>query len=222
METDEQQRVIAAAEKMVKAQLAAEGTGHDWYHIERVRHMASRLAQEEGADQFIAELAALLHNSADWKIVGVENENAAHDKLEEWLTNQSIPDDKVQHIVSIIRDQSFAASGVEHKKLPTPEGQVVQDADRLDALGAIGIARCFAYGGKRGRLLYDPHEKPRAHITADEYRTSKSTSVNHFYEKLFKLADLMNTKTGKAIAKKRHGFMEKYLEQFFAEWHGKV
>ncbi|MGM9986424.1 MAG: HD domain-containing protein [Bacillaceae bacterium] len=209
------EQVIQETELFVKEKLEKDSSGHDWYHIHRVRQMALRLAREEGADMFICEITALLHDVADEKLVKSEEQGLK--QMNEWLSNHGIKEDEREHILSIIRNMSF--KGGNGKVLPTLEGRIVQDADRLDAIGAIGIARTFAYGGAKGDLMYDPNLLPRTVMTKEEYRKGKSTSVNHFYEKLLKLKDLMNTNTAKEIAIERHQVMESFLEQFFEEWN---
>lgn len=212
------QKVIRAAEEYVRNILASEGTGHDWYHIDRVRKMGVRIAKQEKVDASLVELMALLHELPDHKIVGFGNEDAALENIKTWLLQQNVSTELCDIICYVIKNQSYSASGVRGEKLTSPEGRVMQDADRLEALGAIGIARVFAYGGKTHRLLYNPTEKPRKRVNAKQYKAVQPSSVTHFYEKLFKLRDLMNTKTGRRIATQRHRFMEKFLEEFFAEW----
>jgi uncharacterized protein len=202
----------------VRAVLSGEGSGHDWWHIERVWRMARRIGQAEGVDLLVVELAALLHDIADWKAHGGDLA-AGPKKAGEWLNTLHIEPAIVERVCQIIGNMSFKGAKVAEAVL-SPEGQVVQDADRLDAIGAIGIARAFAYGGSRGRLLYDPACKPIDHDSAEAYLNNKGTTVNHFYEKLLLLKDRMNTPTGRAIAEERHRFMEDYLRQFYQEWEG--
>jgi uncharacterized protein len=198
--------------------MSGEGTGHDWFHVERVRRIALAIGREEGADLVVVNLAALLHDVADWKFTGGD-EKAASRATREWLTVQGAPSQLIEHVESIVAGLSFKGAGV-----PTPmttlEGQVVQDADRLDALGAIGIARTFAYGGHKGQPIHDPAVPPLPHATFDAYKRSGGTSINHFHEKLLLLASRMNTATGKRMAHERHAFMLQFLRQFDAEWCG--
>lgn len=193
-----------------------DATGHDWWHTDRVVRLSLRIASEEGADSFVVELAALLHDLADWKLVGGD-EKAGPRVARQWLEGLGVEGPTVVHVCDIVGSVSFKGAGV-----PTPmrsvEGMAVQDADRLDALGAIGIARTFAYGGHAGHPIYDPESEPTPHATFDEYRESKGSTVAHFYEKLLLLKDRMNTPTGKRIAAERHAFMEQFLDRFFREW----
>ncbi|MGB8000381.1 MAG: HD domain-containing protein [Anaerobacillus sp.] len=198
----------------VKQKLEDEGSGHDWYHIERVVQHAKKIATEEEANLFICEAAALVHDLADDKIAASEAEGVR--EVEGLLTEVSEFDRK--HIIEIISTISF--KGGNRPPVRTLEAQVVQDADRLDAIGAIGIARTFVYAGSKGDLIYDPAIKPRAKLTTDSYRNEQSTAINHFYEKLLNLRDLMNTNTGKILANQRHEFMESFLTQFNNEWNG--
>jgi uncharacterized protein len=209
-------KTIQNTESFVKNMLENEGSGHDWFHIKRVTKTTAYIAEKEGADLFICELAALLHDIADEKICG--NEEKGVTMVREWLISQEVPTETMEHILLIITTMSF--KGGNNLPLQSLEAKVVQDADRLDAIGAIGIARCFVYSGAKGQLIYDPDLEPRTEMTKEEYRQGKSTAVNHFYEKLFKLKDLMNTNEGKRLANERHLFMENFLEQFYQEWNG--
>lgn len=202
--------------------MGSEGTGHDWWHVARVLEMAKNIGQQEGADMFVVELAALLHDIADWKFH--EGDDTVGSKLaREILTKHQVTSEVVEQVGEIVEKLSFKGAGVA-SEMPTIEGKVVQDADRLDALGAIGVARTFAYGGHAGRPLYDPDNKPVMHQTKEDYYKAKSqgTSINHFYEKLLLLKDRMNTQTGKKLAQGRHEFLETYLDRFFQEWEGKI
>ncbi len=207
--------VLQKTQEYVHNKLTNQGAGHDWWHIYRVQKLALYLAKKEGADSWIVQLGALLHDIADWKFH--EEEEAGPQVARSWLETWSVPESSIDHVCEIVRDISFKGAGV-----PTPmatlEGKVVQDADRLDALGAIGIARTFEYGGYKGQPTYDPHLSPQFHKTFEQYKTKRSTSINHFYEKLLRLKDLMNTPSAQAIAQQRHTFMEQFLEQFFLEW----
>lgn len=202
----------------VKAKLSGEGSGHDWWHIYRVWRTSQRIGQAEGADLLVVELAALLHDIADWKAHG-GNVAVGPETARQWLLSLRVEETLIEQVCRIIADISFKGIGVEQPELSL-EGKVVQDADRLDALGAIGIARTFAYGGAKGRLIHDPDVSPTEHQTAESYLRSDGTSVNHFYEKLLLLKDRMNTTTGSIIAEKRHQFMEEYLQRFYEEWEG--
>jgi uncharacterized protein len=209
--------MIEKTEEHVKKHLENESSGHDWYHIYRVRKLAENIAREVGADPFVCTLAALLHDLADEKIAGSEEKGLR--EVSAWLDGLELEQDIQAHILSIIGTMSF--KGGNKSKMETLEGQVVQDADRLDAIGAIGIGRTFAYSWAKGQLMYDPDIPVRESMTKEEYRNEKSTAVNHFYEKLLKLKNSMNTAYAKKLADERHAFLEQFLEQFFAEWEGK-
>ncbi len=211
--------ILKIAEE-VKAKLEGEGSGHDWWHIYRVWKMAKRIGEEEKADLLIVELSALLHDIADWKFY--DGDDTVCPRIAgEILAKYGAQQGMIDIVGQIIKEGSFKGAGVKTEP-STFEGKVVQDADRLDAIGAIGIARTFAYGGHKNRLMYDPTVKPTLHTSKEEYTKSQSPTINHFYEKLFLLKDLMNTKTAKVIAKDRHKFMEEYLDRFFGEWDGKM
>jgi uncharacterized protein len=197
-----------------------EGTGHDWWHVDRVRRMALRLAAEEGADPLVVELAALLHDMADWKFAGGDA-SAGERFAREWLRSLDAPPELVDRVADIVARVSFKGSGVP-TPMPTIEGAVVQDADRLDALGAIGIARVFAYGGHRGQPLHDPRIESAPHDSFEAYKRGGGSSVNHFHEKLLLLKDRLNTDAARAIAAERHGYMEAFLERFAEEWEGRA
>lgn len=203
----------------VQGILSANNPGHDWYHIERVWKMARYIGEQEGADPFVVELAALLHDIADWKFHDGD-EAAGPRAAREWLESIDVEEKTVNHVCSIIAGMSFKGAGVD-TNMPTPEGRVVQDADRLDALGAIGIGRAFAYGGYKRSVLHDPLLQPVLHASFEEYKNNNGTTINHFYEKLLLLKDRMNTQTGKRIAEERHRYMEEYLTRFIDEWSGK-
>ncbi|QOR68954.1 HD domain-containing protein [Cytobacillus suaedae] len=214
METKE---IILRTENYVRQILEDDHSGHDWWHILRVRNTAIELAVKEEANQFVVELAALLHDIADDKLIKDEEEGIK--QIENWLTSLTVSIEDVNHIIKIIKNMSF--KGGNNAPLQTIEGKIVQDSDRLDALGAIGIARTFAYAGSSGSLIYDPTIEVRESMTKEEYRNGKSTAINHFYEKLLKLSKLMNTESAKQMAEARHQFMEMYLDQFYKEWNGK-
>ncbi|OJF97133.1 HD domain-containing protein [Alkalibacterium sp. 20] len=209
--------IINDTKQMVREKLFNEGTGHDWYHIERVWKMSLNLAEKEKANRFIVGLAALLHDLIDDKLV--TNKDEAVQEVMYWLDGVGVSSTDSEKILEIIETISF--KGGNSRKLHTIEAQVVQDADRLDAIGAIGIARCFAYAGSKGNPLFDPELSVREKMTEDEYRKGKTSAVHHFYEKLLKLKDLMNTDAAKEMAEERHAFMEDYLTKFFNEWEGK-
>jgi uncharacterized protein len=214
--TEEQLRALAAAEDYAREALRSEGSGHDWRHIERVRNLARTIAREEGADRYICELAALLHDLADAKIAG--DEAAGQRRVREWLVAHEVEPAIIEHVMEIIATMSFA--GGNRPPMTTLEGRVVQDADRLDAIGAVGVARTFAYGGSRGRLLYDPNIPPQQHSSAEAYHASDAPTINHFYEKLLLLKDRMNTPYAQRLAEGRHAYMEAFLAEFYAEWDG--
>lgn len=196
----------------------AEG-GHDWWHILRVWNNARLIAQTEPADRLVIELAALLHDIADAKFHGGDEEIGPNTAIA-FLQSQEVAADVVAHVAQIIRHLSFKAS-FDAPTFTSPELEVVQDADRLDAIGAIGVARAFNYGGFKGRQMHNPEVKPNLHMSKEEYKNTTAPTINHFYEKLLLLKNKMNTATGKQLAAQRHEFMETYLEQFYAEWEGK-
>ncbi|MFN0224610.1 MULTISPECIES: HD domain-containing protein [Paenibacillus] len=216
MEENKKERIICQAEKLVREQLGGDSSGHDWWHVFRVARTAKRIAAVEGADAYLCELAALLHDLADEKLV--EDKEAGQRRIEVWLEETGVEAEHTAHVMEIIRTVSY--SGGHGAPMRTLEGRIVQDADRLDALGAIGIGRTFAYGGWKGRLMHDPEQAPRDAMSLEEYRGSGGTAIHHFYEKLLKLKDLMNTDTGKALAVERHRYMEGFLKQFYKEWEG--
>ena len=195
--------IIERTADHVRAALSGDGTGHDWWHVYRVWQMAKRIGQAEGADLLVVELAALLHDIADWKAHGGDSTIGPKTAVA-WLTSLDLDSSIIEHVAQIVADISFKGASVEAADALAGR-PVVQDADRLDAMGAIGIARAFAYGGSKGRVIYDPACKPTDHRTADSYLNSNGTTINHFYEKLLLLKDRMNTATGRAIAERRHG-----------------
>lgn len=212
--------ILDATEARVRELLCAEGTGHDWWHVHRVRRVALRLAAAEGADPCVAELAALLHDVADWKFHGGDERaggRAARALLESLGAEAAV----IEHVRAIVDGISFKGAGVS-TDMPTLEGRVVQDADRLDAMGAIGIARAFAYGGHAGRLLHDPAQASAFHDTPQAYRESRGTTIHHFHEKLLLLKDRMQTAAGRAMAENRHAYLESFLARFLAEWDGEA
>lgn len=197
----------------------AEG-GHDWFHTLRVFNNANQIAQSEKVDHEVISLAALLHDIADSKFHDGDDTIGPR-MAREFMFKQNVDSEIIEHVVKIIENMSFNKSLEGDLKFNSPELAVVQDADRLDAIGAIGIARCFNYGGFKNRKLFDPGIPPNMSMTKEEYKKSTAPTINHFYEKLFLLKDKMNTNTGKKIAEQRHKFMEIYLDQFYAEWDGK-
>jgi len=213
-------KIIERIAEKVKKDLENEGSGHDWWHVYRVWNMARRIAKEESADTFIVELAALLHDIGDWKFHH-GNDTIGPRMARRILSKQGITEEMIDHVCEIIQTAPFKGAGV-RTKMRTLEGKVVQDADRLDAIGAIGIARAFAYGGSKNRPIYNPNQKPTFHRTKEEYLKTESPTINHFFEKLLLLKNRMNTKTARKIAEKRHRFMEIYLERFFMEWKGNL
>ena len=205
----------------VKETLQGAEGGHDWFHIERVYNNAMLISKNENVDSFIVSLAALLHDIADSKFHN--GDDTIGPKLaREFLSEQNVSSDVIEHVVNIIAHMSFSKSLEDTLAFTSIELEVVQDADRIDAIGAIGIARCFNYGGFKNRPLFDPEIPPKLNQTKEEYKNSTAPTINHFYEKLLLLKDKMNTKTGKKIAEERHRYMEIFLQQFYNEWEGKL
>lgn len=206
--------IILRAQEFVKTELISDSSGHDWWHIHRVWSLAKKLAAEERANEFVCELAALLHDIADEKL------NASKEvglyRVHTWLEENQVEGNSMKQIIEIISTMSF--DGGYGPPMETLEGMIVQDADRLDAMGAIGIARAFVYAGWKGHLIYDPDLSPRSNFSVEAYRNEKSTAINHFYEKLLKLKDLINTDYAKKLAQERHRVLEAYLLQFYQEW----
>jgi uncharacterized protein len=209
---------IAATIAYVKQELACAEAGHDWFHVERVYKTAQHIAQYENVDMLVVKLAALLHDIADSKFNN-GNEEIGPTKAGDFLRSLHVTENVVLHVQQIIRNMSFKNS-FDAPTFSSPEMQVVQDADRLDAMGAIGIARAFTYGGFKNRELYNPAIPPKTSQTKQDYKNTQAPTINHFYEKLLLLKDSMNTPTGKKIALQRHQFMLAYLDQFYAEWEG--
>jgi len=199
----------------VRLQFEQEASGHDWWHIHRVWQLALKITKHEKADSFLVEMAALLHDLDDWKLKA--NTDRAK-RSESWMRKLGVSEEEIRKIEHIIEEVSFKGAGVDTTPTCT-EAKIVQDADRLDAMGAIGIARTFAYGGNKQRLIYDPNVKPEMHIDFETYKKTNAPTINHFYEKLLLLKDRMNTPYGKKMAEERHKFMKLYLEQFFKEWN---
>ncbi len=202
----------------VKKELENAEGGHDWFHIERVYKNALLIANGENCDILIVQLGALLHDIADSKFHDGD-ETVGPKKARLFLESKNVPENKIVPVINIIENISFKG-GHEAKKFSSLELDIVQDADRLDAIGAIGIARTFNYGGFKNRAIYHPEIKPNLHMSKEEYKNSEAPTINHFYEKLLLLKDKMNTKTGKEIAAQRHEFMELFLNQFYDEWNG--
>jgi uncharacterized protein len=213
-----QNDLIQRTAEYVKGELQNDSSGHDWWHIQRVWKTALAIGEYEKADTFIVQLAALLHDLDDWKFNASEDETPVRAKA--WLEQNRVDPRIIEQVCEIIIHISFKGAQVENK-MESIEGLIVQDADRLDAIGAIGIGRAFAYGGYKGRSLYDPDQPPRLHESFEQYRNSHSATINHFYEKLLLLKDKMNTVTAKLIAQERHDFMLMFLDKFMYEWDGK-
>ena len=208
--------IIEKTKEFVKNKLYGEGSGHDWFHIERVYNLSRFLANEEKADNFIVEMTALLHDIDDWKFSNGTKTNTTI--TEEFLNSVNVDKESINKIITIIKTMSFKG-GVVNSTQNTIEGMIVQDADRLDAIGAIGIARTFAYGGSKNRPIYDPNIAPINFTSLEEFKNAENHTIYHFYEKLLKLKDLMNTDSAKIIAEKRHKFMEDFLKEFYSEWN---
>lgn len=211
--------IIRNAEKFVQKALAGEGTGHDWWHIQRVRNNAKLICKTEKANLFTIDLALLLHDVGDRKVINAEEDD--YSIARNFLKKQKVPEKTIEEVMFIIENISFSKSLNSKKNSASIEFYIAQDADRLDAMGAIGIARAFAYGGKKSRPLYDPTKKAQKLTSTKNYRKLNSSSLHHFEEKLFLLKDLMNTKTAKKIAQERHAYMKAYVRQFLLEWDGK-
>jgi len=216
--------LIEATKNYVRDTLKDAEGGHDWFHTLRVYNNSLLISKGEKVDKLVVALGALLHDIADSKFYpdASGGDDTIGPKIaREFLFKHNVDSWVIEHVIKIIENISFNKSLEKGKKFTSPELDVVQDADRLDAIGAIGIARCFNYGGFKNRKLFDPSIKPNMNMTKEEYKKSTAPTINHFYEKLLLLSDKMNTKTGKLIAKQRHQFMEEYLDQFYVEWDGK-
>jgi len=213
------EQIILNTIDFVKETLEGAEGGHDWFHIERVYKNALLISENEKVDPFTVQLGALLHDIADAKFYNGD-ESIGPKKAKEFLKKQYVDEDIIIHIENIILFISYKSSLDTSKKFTSPELDVIQDADRLDAIGAIGIARCFNYGGFKNRSLYDPAIEPNLEMTKEQYKKSTAPTINHFYEKLLLLKDKMNTKTGQLLAKERHRYMEGFLQQFYEEWNG--
>ena len=204
--------IINKTRAFVKDKLQNEGYGHDWFHIERVYNLATYLCKKENGDEFIIKMAVLLHDIDDWKFSNNNN------TTKNFLQSLNIDPSSYNKIMNIINTISYKG-GIENSAQHDIEGKIVQDADRLDAMGAIGIARTFTYGGNKNRLIYNPSIKPKEFNSLEEVKNSNNHTINHFYEKLLKLKNLMNTDTAKQIAEERHRFMELFLDEFYYEWN---
>ncbi len=216
--SSKEEHLIEVTKAHVESILSGEGSGHDWWHSYRVWRLATNICLKEKGNLFIVQLASLLHDVEDWKF-NDGNEWKAINHISTFLSEQNIEPEIIDHVCDIVRTISF--KGIENTEKPrTLEGKIVQDADRLDAIGAIGISRVFSYGGHVNREIYNPKVRPKQFNCTDEYLNNKSTSINHFFEKLLLLHSLMNTDTGRLIAKKRHKFILSYLKEFFKEWEG--
>lgn len=219
MTSSGQKMLIEKTIEFVKKQLADAESGHDWWHIQRVYSTACSMSEKIISNRLIIELSALLHDIADAKF-NDGDEEIGPSKVRDFLIENDVENNITEAVVYIVRNMSFKASFKFSGEKPI-EFQIVQDADRLDAIGAIGIARAFSYGGYKGRPFYDPEIAPEKYTTGEDYKSSKSPTINHFYEKLLHLKDLMNTEEGKQRAEKRHTYMLSFLQQFYEEWEGK-
>ena len=211
--------IIETTKAFVKSKLKNAEGGHDWFHIERVHKNTLAIAKHENVNLVIVSLAALLHDIADPKFNNGD-ETIAPRLASEFLLKQNVDSNIIEHVTQIIENMSFKNSFDLNPSFNSKEMEVVQDADRLDAIGAIGIARCFNYGGFKNRTLYNPDIKPNLNMSKEDYKNSEAPTINHFYEKLLLLKDKMNTKTGKKIALQRHNYMKGFLDQFYDEWNG--
>lgn len=213
-----QEAIIEKTKNFVKQVLTGAEGGHDWWHILRVWNLAKRIATTEPVDIYIVELGALLHDIADSKFHNGDEEVGPR-KAREFLVSIGVQEGVIVHVENIISNISFKG-GANRQVFESPELHVVQDADRLDAMGAIGIARTFNYGGYKNREIYNPDFKPNTNMTREEYKSSTAPTLNHFYEKLLLLQDRMNTSAGRSLAEGRHAFMEQFLYEFHKEWNG--
>lgn len=213
--------IVGKTADFIQNKLGKEGSGHDWWHVYRVWQLSKRILDTEpSANKQIVELGALLHDIADWKFHGGSLE-AGPQAARFWLEKNAVDEKTIGHIEDIVRDTSFKGAGVK-MELKSIEAKIVFDADKLDSIGAIGIARTFAFGGNKNRSIYEPQIKPVMHSTFEEYKDSESHTINHFYEKLLLIKDLMQTNTGREMAVSRHEFMERYLEEFYKEWNSET
>lgn len=212
------EELVAVTAQHVESLFAGEGSGHDWWHIRRVWQNALQIGKKEQADLMVVQLGALLHDIADWKFHHGDEE-AGPKAAQEWLRSHNAPQELINKVCQIVREVTFKGAGVDTTP-STLEGKVVQDADRLDAIGAIGIGRAFAYGGHKGREMYHPNQAPQLHASFEEYKKNQAPTLNHFYEKLFLLKDRINTVAGQEMAQERHQYMQQFVQQFLQEWHG--
>jgi uncharacterized protein len=211
----EEREILKRTELYVSEVMCNNTAGHDWWHIYRVRRLALAISNKEGGDSYIVEMAALLHDVDDWKM-----ENGS-ENAKKWMESLSLPKPVINQILEIIEQVSFKGNLVDDCQASL-EGEIVRDADRLDAIGAIGIARAFAYGGSKGRMMYNPGEKPIDFCSFEAYKNSSGTTINHFYEKLLILKNRINTPTAKTLAEKRHQYMVDFLNHFFMEWDAEI
>ncbi|MBN2656162.1 MAG: HD domain-containing protein [Spirochaetales bacterium] len=216
MKNDE---IIALTEEYVRKEMTGAEGGHDWWHTDRVRNLAVQINKREKADSFIVELGALLHDIADSKFHGGD-ESVGPAAAGTFLESLGVDAKTIEHIKNIITHISFKGGG--EQLFRSPELDIIQDADRLDALGAVGIARTFNYGGFKNREIYNPSIPPNLQMSREEYKNSTAPTINHFYEKLLLLKDRMNTETGRKMARHRHDFLETFLDEFFREWEGEL
>ncbi len=216
----EQEKIIEKTKDFIREKFEGESSGHDWWHIYRIWRNSMAIGKEEGANMYVVQLGALLHDIADYKFHGGDF-TAGPKAAREYLEKSNVDQTTINHVCEIVESISFKGAGAE-KPMKTQEGKIVRDADRLDAMGAIGIAGCFAYGGHKRNAIHLPNIKPQLHKTAKEYLTRQNSQINHFHEKLLLQKDLMLTQAGKRIAEGRHQYMLKYLEQFNNEWEGLV
>ncbi|MBM3123489.1 MAG: HD domain-containing protein [Chloroflexi bacterium] len=214
----DQADIIQRTADHIEQEFQDDSSGHDWWHVHRVWRTALFLCEREKADAFVVQLAALLHDLDDWKLN--QDGDKTPRRARKWMESCGVDPKIIEQVCEIIEHISFKGAAVE-ETMPSLEGRIVQDADRLDAIGAIGIGRAFAFGGTKNRMIFDPASPPRQHASFEEYRSSTSATINHFYEKLLLLKDRMNTPTAKSIAEARHAIMLRYLEQFMGEWEGR-
>lgn len=212
------EKLVEKTMEYVKSRQLGEGSGHDWWHTLRVYKLAVHIAEKENGNILVISLASLLHDIADYKLNNGDTEIGPK-TARLWLEQNNVPNDIIVKVTDIIATMSFKGANVD-SSMKTLEGKIVQDADRLDAIGSIGIARTFAYGGHANREIYNPHQDIEVHSTFEEYKNNKSCTINHFYEKLLLLKDLMNTPTAKEIAEERHQYMLDFLDRFHKEWDG--
>lgn len=214
--TNKENNWVALTQKMILEKMNGDSSGHDFWHVQRVVGLARRLHEKEGGNLFVIQMTAWLHDIADWKFHAGDTGKGA-EEAQRWMADLGVPVEKIEAICNIIGNLSFKGARVKETELSL-EGKIVQDADRLDAMGAIGIARTFAFGGHVGSSLYDPDRSPTLHDNAQAYVKDRSHTINHFYEKLLLLKARMHTTTARQIAEVRHQYMEVFLREFMAEW----